>query len=248
MMLTHGQSGVVADIYDEEYRPAYHQDLEDTYEVKCGALFRFPPEQRRGWLAVHVNAGRGVKGLLVKGIDEGFRQEYPGLVLEINPAVSAQALKRAAQADRIEKMKLVKLIHPSDPALGIRNKWVRRNTIARLEIDLTGLSEPEGDTPKNRRARLREMLRPNLLLQFFQGDRDVARQEMVEMLGLTFDEVKFEIRLPSGATRTFNIERPGSGHAITEDLNDLKLTKGEPSEASLRAGLRAAIAHAQEEM
>jgi len=73
MMLTHGQSGVVADIFDENYRRAFHQELEHTHEVKCGVLFVLPPEQRLGWLAVHINAGRGVKGLLEKGLVKAFR-------------------------------------------------------------------------------------------------------------------------------------------------------------------------------
>src|SRR6266699_569402 len=249
MMLTHGESGTVADIFDKEYQPTYHQNLEDTYEVKCGALFQLPPAQRLGWLGVHINAGRGVKGLLVRGIDEAFRLEYQDLVLEINPCVSASALKNAAQANRIEKVKLVKLVRPNDPARAISDKWVRGNTIGRLELDITGLGRANENEPQGRRGRqIREWLRPDLVLRYFrQGQWDAAFREMVEAIGFDFDQVKFEVRLPDGAVRTYNIEKPEAGHAMTEDLNDLTLRDGEPTTDSLRSNLRAAIAHAQEE-
>jgi hypothetical protein len=125
---------------------------------------------------------------------------------------------------------------------------VRSNSIGKLELDITGLGIAEADEPQGRRGRqIRDWLRPDLVLQYFrQGQKESAFREMVEAIGFQFDQVKFEVRLPDGNIRTYNIEKPEAGHAITEDLNPT-LEGGEPTPASLRAGLRAAIEHAQGE-
>jgi hypothetical protein len=241
MMLTHGQSGVVADIFDAEYHLALHQELDMTQEVKCGVLFHLPAAQKLGWLAAHVNAGRSAKGLLEKGLVEGFRDQHPDLLLEINPSVSAQALRQAAEANRIEKVILVKLVQPTDRARALTDKWVRGGNVGKLELDITSFGlGVEPDRP-GRRGRLRERLQTGLLLRYFRGEREAAFNEMVEAVGLRFDQVKFEVVLPSGAHRTYNIEHPESGHAITEDLRGLVFRDDVPTETSLRASLRAAI-------
>jgi hypothetical protein len=84
------------------------------------------------------------------------------------------------------------------------------------------------------------------LRYFKEGEREAAFTEMVEAVGLRFEQVKFEVQLPSGTRRTYNIEHPDTGHAITEDLSDLEFTGGEPTEATLQAGLRAVIVHVEE--
>jgi hypothetical protein len=247
MMLTHGQSGVVADIFDAADRLALHQEADMTQEVKCGVLFQLPGAQKMGWLAAHVNAGRSAKGLMEKGLVEGFRAEHPELVLEINPSVSAQALKQAAETNRIEKVKLVKLVPPADRARALTDNWVRGDTVGKLELDITSFALAAEDGP-GRRGRLRERLQPGLLLRYFRGERDAAFNAMVEFVGgLRFDQVKFEVVTPSGAHRTYNIEHPESGHAITEDLRDLRFRDDVPTETSLRASLRAAIPRAHGE-
>jgi hypothetical protein len=248
MMFTHGQSDVVADIFDAQHNHAYHENLDDTYEVKCGALFQLTLDQTTGWLGVHINAGRGITGLLRKALQSDFQPAYPELVLEINPCVSRNALLTAAQQNLIEKVKLVKLVQPNDAARALTNKWVRGNTIGRLELDVTGLVTADVDEPQGRRGRrLREKLIPDLIVRYFGGDRDAAFREIVEFVGgLQFDQAKFEVAVPGGGTRTYNIERPDTGYAITEDL-DLALRAGEPTQAGLRQALAHAIAHAQEQ-
>jgi hypothetical protein len=244
MMLTHGQSGVVADIIDRNNQPRFHQELEHTHEVRCGALFVLPPAQKMGWLSVHINAGRGVKGLLEKGLMKAFRDVREELMLEINPAVSGSTLRQAAQANQIEKVKLVKLLRPDDPARAITDNWVRGNTIGQLELDVTGFV-PSRDDAGHGRGRLRDKLRPALVLDYFRGQKAAAFDAMVEVLGVRFDQVKFEVVLPNGTHRTYNIEHPDTGHAITEDLDGLRMAEGVPTEASLKRALRAAIEHAQ---
>jgi len=168
-------------------------------------------------------------------------------VLELNPAVSGQTLRLAAQANRIEKVKLVKLVRPNDQARAITDNWVRGETIGQLELDVTGfLPAADDQRAPGGRGRLRDKLRPDLVLRYFRGgQRQAAFDAMVEVMGVRFDQVKFEVVLPNGTRRTYNIEHPDTGHAITEDLGDLQLREGEPTERSLHDGLRSAIDHAQ---
>ncbi len=74
LIVTHGQSGVAADIVDAERTVRLHQEPEDTQEIKCGSLFRLPAPDTVGWLAVHVNNGRSVKSLLHMELAKRFRR------------------------------------------------------------------------------------------------------------------------------------------------------------------------------
>lgn len=79
-----------------------------------------------------------------------------------------------------------------------------------------------------------------LPLRFLQGDQR-AFGEIVEFEGIHFDEARVEVQLEDGTHRTFNIERPDAGHAFTEDITDLQMEDGEPTDMSLRAALRSAL-------
>jgi hypothetical protein len=98
----HGQSGIAADIFNPSGQLKAHQDPQDDHLVKCGALFRLPPTQRLGWLAVHINNGRGITGLLRKGLRRRFRERYEDLVLEIVPFIDESAFQKAVEDDPID--------------------------------------------------------------------------------------------------------------------------------------------------
>jgi hypothetical protein len=227
LVLQHGQTGVAADIVDGANIFRIHQNPEDTQYLKCASLFVLPPAQTTGWLAAHVNYGRGVKGLLTKGIATRFREDHPDLVLEITPIVMESVLREAVRQNKVEKVKLVRTERPRDRANVATNKWVPGNAIGRLELDIS----VRGEGPR---------IITRLLSRFLGGDEQVF-DEIVEFQGLQFDEAKVEVVLDSGR-RTFNIESPDAGHAITEDLSRLDLDEtGEPTEESLFAALRRAV-------
>jgi hypothetical protein len=222
LVAQHGQNGVAADIIDTEGDLRLRQRPEDTQLLRCGSLFRLPPSETTGWLVVHVNNGRGIKGLLQKGILKRFRDDFPQLMLDITPFVEPSVLKEAVDRDRIDKVKLVKFEQPNDRAASATSRWVPTGAVGRLELDIS----TRGQT-----ARLLSGF-----LQRFLGGESAVFSEIVEFQGITFDEAKVEVVLEGGARRTFNIEKPDSGHPFTEELSNLEMENGEPTSASLFEG------------
>ncbi len=159
-----------------------------------------------------------------------FREDFPDLTLEIHPCQVGDALQEAVDQGALEKVKLVRWDHPEDSAnRAASGKWVSRDVTARVELDVTG----------SRGSRLS----PRLLRSYFRGDSHAFGQ-IVEFQGLTFEQAKVEVTLPSGR-RTFNIERPTAGHPITLELEGLRTGRdGDPTDTSLRAALQEALATA----
>jgi hypothetical protein len=227
VIMQNGQSGVAADIVNPDGDLLHRQEPEHTQLLRCGGLFRLPPAQKLGWLAIHVNNGRGSKGLLEKGIREQFGHEYPDLVLELTPYVQGSVLKEAVDQGRIDKVKLVKTERPNDRASAATDRWVPAGAIGRLELDIS--------TP-GKAARVL-----STLVQRFLGGDHSAFDEIVEFEGITFDTAKVEVVLDGETRRTFNIEKPDAGHPFTEDMQNLTIENGEPTSASLFDGLRSAL-------
>jgi hypothetical protein len=225
VMLRHGQRGLTAEIIGPDGAERYHQTPPDTQLVRHGALFRLPADATDGWLCVHSNHRRGSKGLLMDGLMDRFRGDFGDLMIEVLPCQLAAAFREAVEHDRVQKLKLVRMDSPTDRATQALNKWVRRNANARLELDITSTAR----------------LLPALIQQRLGGDHDTMTT-ILEFNGIHFDQAKVEVELADGAVRTFNIERPESGHPLTEDLSGLDLRDGDPTEASLFAALRAVLA------
>jgi len=223
----HGQDGVAADIVGSDGGLRYHQTSEDSQLLRCACLFRLPSSERIGWLATHVNNGRGIKGLLDKGLNSKFRTEFGDRVLEITPFVLGSALEEAVRNGRVDKVKLVKLERPNDRANAATDKWVPSGAEGRLELSIAA------------RGRAQRLI-TNLLSRFLTEQDRAAFGEIVEFQGMTFDEARVEVLMPNGVTRrTFNIEQPDAGHAFTEDLDDLEMANdGSPLEDSLFEALR----------
>ncbi len=98
-VLLHGQSGVVADIVDSQGTNRIRQVATDTQLLRCSALFRLPPTQDMGWLALQVNNGRGIKGLLEVGLHVKFRDDFEDLMLQIRPfVVGPPSTRRSSKA------------------------------------------------------------------------------------------------------------------------------------------------------
>lgn len=228
VVVQHGQSGVAADIVDEDGELQHRRTWTESELLRCCCVFRLGVADEVGWLASHVNNGHGVKGLLELGLLKRFAQRYPDLKLEINPFIQGATLQEAVLQGRVDKVRLTKLERPRDRANQATNKWVQSGDLGKLELEIT--SRGEGGH-----------LIPTLLQRFIRGDRTVMA-EIIEFQGITFDEASVEVTLPNGTKRLFNIEKPDSGHAMTMDLTDLDFdAEGEPSEESVVAGLKSAL-------
>lgn len=220
----HGQTGMVADIFDEEGDLRLHQTVSDTQKVRCGCLFRLPPAEDMGFLATHINNGRAIKGLLDKGIQARFRERFPDYLLAIKLFIEGSVFQEALTAGRLRKLKLIRVDRSDDPAEVGLGKWIEGGAEAKEEFTLK---------PRARGA----YLRTQLPLSFLRGDGQAFAQ-ILQFDGQTYDEARVEVQLANGRTRLFTIGDPDAGNPISEDLRDLQLQDGEPTDDSLRSRLR----------
>lgn len=220
----HGQTGMVADIFGKTGDLRLHQTVDDTQKVRCGCLFRLPPADDMGFLATHINNGRAIKGLLDKGIQARFRQRFPDHVLAIKPFIEGSVFQEALSAGRLMKLKLIRVDRSDDPAEAGLGKWIQGGAEAKEEFTLK---------PRTRGA----YLRTQLPLSFLRGDGQAFAQ-ILQFDGQTYDEARVQVQLANGRTRQFIIGDPDAGNPISEELRDLRMHHGEPTDDSLRTGLR----------
>jgi hypothetical protein len=227
----YGETGLVAEIR-RAGKLRYRQSVDDTQFVRCAALFQLRDEETLGWLAVHINGGRGIKGPLGDVIIPKFRTRFDDLLLLITPFVSASAFYQAVTQSRIEQLRLIRYEKPNDRSFDDTQKWVRKNTIGRVVLEV---SAPRGQS----------RLKPDLVRRFLGGNEDLIH-EIVQFDGLEFDEADVTVTLPNGARRTFNIQQTDSGHPLTVDLEDLEFDEDDrPTQDSLVTALRTALEDAQ---
>jgi hypothetical protein len=220
----HGQTGMIADIVDKEGHLRLRQTLDDTQLVRCGCLMVLHRAEDMGFLATHINNGRAIKGLLEQGIQARFGEQFPGYVLAIKPLIEGSVLQQAIEEGRISKLRLRRIDRSDDPAERSLGKWLQGGTEAKVELTLT---------PRAKGA----YLRSHLPLRSLGGDRQAFAQ-ILEYDGQTYDEARIEVKLADGQKRTFTIGEDDSGQAIAEDLPNLRTENGEPTEESIRDGLR----------
>ena len=224
--MQHGASGVAADIIDRQGNQRIRQVWTDTQLLRCSCFFKLPPNQNRGWLALHVNNGRGIKGLLDEGLPPLFGRDFPELILAIRPFVHGDALRAAIEGNQVAKLRLIRYERPNDRASASTDKWVRAGEFGKLELDISMRGRGQ-------------MLKSGPLRRFYRGD-NAALGEIFEFEGITFEQAKIEVVL-DGRTRTFNLQNPTSGHPTTVDI-DLELDdEGEPSYESVIEALRGAL-------
>jgi hypothetical protein len=222
VVLQHGESGVAADIVDRAGGVRLHQRADDAQLVRCGCLFHLPAAATEGKLAVHVNDGRGVKELLESGLRRRFAARSPQLALELVRHVDQGLLLQAVTADRVERVKLVRIERSGDRTIAAVDKWVSSGP-ARVELDVAG------------------HIRSELIRRYLRGEHG-AFADIVEFGGITFQEAKVEVRLPDDTRRLFDLAHPEQGRPMTRDLSGLEFDDdGQPLEESLRLELAAAL-------
>ncbi len=228
-IIQHGQNGLAADIVDASGGVRLRQTPDDVQLVRCGCLFRLPVAATTGSLAVHVSNGRGIKGLVVQGLVARFGAAFPELRLEIERRADPDALREAVAADRIEKLRLIRLEPAGKRPAGETGKWVDPASAARVQLEVAIR------TPGHRIQR-------SLIERYLAGDAG-AFAEIVSFGGMTFDEAMVGVVLPDETTRVFDLARPEAGRPVTKSLPALEVdADGEPTPASLLAGLRSVVA------
>ena len=118
---------------------------------------------------------------------------------------------------------------PGERPIAATGKWVGAGAAARVTLGVA-VRTAEG------------RIQPELVQRFLAGD-GAAFADIVEFAGITFDEARVEVLLADGARRSFDLTRPASGRPVTRELAAIELDgDGEPTDASLFAALREAVA------
>ncbi len=230
VLATHGLRGVGMDVIRHETDEQLRIHPPDTQRVRCGALFSLSRDDSLGFLAVHINSGRSVKGLMVNELTDRFRSGFDDLILEIHPSANRGVLEDALERGALDKIHLVRYERPSDRANAATNKWVEEDLPGRLELII------------NPRGRGRH-LRANLIRRYLSGDnREQAFHEIISFDRMLFEEAKVEVILRDGRRKLVNISAPDSGNVIVEELEGLELIDGDPTDESLFKSLRLALA------
>lgn len=216
-VLRPGERGVRADIVGPGSQTSIFQQEEDhTQLLKCACLFRLPRNQKHGRLAIHVNQGRSVKGLLDSEITKRFRKAFPDLMLKINPCVDAAAFEAALDHDQLLSVNLFKHGRSGDIRDG--RKWGRTDAGLKLQLSI--------------KAERDKRLVPRLVKRALKGNNE-AYGEIVEFAGFPYDEAKFEVQLEDGTKRTYNIHNLEAGHAMSQDIEPETGADGYPTDESL---------------
>jgi hypothetical protein len=224
VMLRHGEAGVVSDIEDPAGGVLLHRQYEHRQQRPCAALFRLPPAQDVGWLALHFNAGASTRGLLGQHLDQSLKDETH-LRLEITPCIDESVFRQAIDDGAIESISLERWEHPTDAARAEIDEWVRRGEVGKVEVTITA---------PGRANRLR-----TALLQRFAEGQAGARERILSFDGVIYERAKVVVDLPGGGQRTFNIDRPEAGHPMLQELD--VPSAGIPAYSDLFDELRAMI-------
>src|SRR6185437_14685315 len=107
----------------------------DTERVRCGVLFRLPRTQTTGWMAVHINNGHGIKGLLHRELVPAFQTRYPDLMLDLRPYVAIEVIRAAVEEDKIDNVRLVKLGTPAD--IADSRHWIEQGELAKIQLRIS---------------------------------------------------------------------------------------------------------------
>ncbi len=227
-VVQHGRRGVAADIVGPTGALRLRQHPDDLQLVRCGCLFRLPATETAGTLAVQLAYGRGVKGLFEQGLAARFGARLPGLTLVLDRLADPDTLRRAVAEDRVERVQLVR-VEPPGKRGAETGKWVPPGEPARIELEV-GVQGPGAGLGRT-------------LLERYLGGEAGAFAEIVAFGGLTFDRARIGVRMPDDSRRLVDLEHPDAGRPATRTLAGIVPDRaGEPTDASLLAALRKAVA------
>ncbi len=227
-VVQYGQKGIAADIVSPGGEVRLRQSPDDEELVQVGCLFNLPAEATAGSLAVELDDGRGVKGLVEQALVKAFRSRFAGLVLVIEPASDPDELRAAVKAGQVDRIELTRTEPPGTRTIPDETKWLAAGTAGRIRLEIAGAAPG---------ARVRS----DLLVRHLDGDAG-AFELIADFAGIIFDSVRVGVRLADSTRRTFDLAKLATGRAPDRPLAGIELdADGRPTDASLRAALRSLL-------
>lgn len=196
-----GESGLRADHLEPGGQVAFKQTAQHTQLFTCGSMFLLPRKSDVGLWACHSINRRGPKSLVAPELERLFRERFDKLRLTFKPSVNAAAFENALENDRLLEATLI--AYERSPDIADEEAWVDQDTGLKLRLDI----EPSGGK--------RRLLAGRVLKAY--KSRDLG--DIVEFGGVKFDSANFKVKLSNGAERTFKVEDPEKGFAISEEIS-----------------------------
>lgn len=194
-----GERGLRADHLEPDGQVAFKQTAQHTQLFTCGSLFRLPRKSDIGLWACHSINRRGPKSMVGPELEKRFRERFDKLRLTFKPSVNAAAFRDALENDRLLEATLI--AYERSPEIEDEAAWVGDDTGVKLRLDI----EPSGG----------KRLLPDRVLKAF-INRKLGN--LVEFGGVKFDSANFKVKLANGVERTFKVEDPEKGFAISEEI------------------------------
>jgi hypothetical protein len=209
-----GESGLRADHLEPDGQVAFKQTAQHTQLFTCGSVFRLPRKSDVGLWACHSINRRGPKSMVAPELEKLFRERFEKLRLTFKPSVNGAAFKDALENDRLLEATLI--AYERSPNIEDEEAWVDKNTGLKLRLDI----EPTGG---------KRLLADRVLKAYksrYLGD-------IVEFGGVKFDSANFKVKLANGTERTFKVEDPEKGFAISEEIEPKAASDGSLEPKSL---------------
>jgi hypothetical protein len=219
-----GGRGGVTSVLEKPGEAPFARTPAHLEHMRSGVVFKLPKGASQGWVAVHSPHGHGAKGVIERHL--AVRCSVGGCTMELTPVIPMNALRAAVEQDLVEKVTLIKHQPGSSDEFGDSSKWGEE--VDRLELDVF--------------AKRSKKLGGGPLVNFLENPSPANRRAVVELAGLTFDEVAVRVQLEDGLIRTYWIDRPERGFPVSVDLGGLKdYDELGPSGADIAAGLKSAL-------
>lgn len=209
----HGESGIIAAIEDTAGKVLFQQTEDHTSRVQCFALLRADRAATTGFLVLHGNSRRTMRGPMLSYVNKALKSVGDGHIrLGLTPYVDSEAMRRAIEEGEIQRVRLIRYARPESRTT-IEDQWFPRGQVGVEEFSLS---------LKGKGKRLLTRL---LEAWSHDGHGEAARQIFV-FEGLKFEEAKIEVVLPDGSKRTYILNDPDAGRAMSYDLEPLGVPRG----------------------
>lgn len=190
----------------------FQQEEEHTSRVQCFALLRADRASTTGFLALHANSRRNIRGPLLKKVNELLAVVGNGQIrFVLNPYVDREVMMQAIREGEVQKVRLVRYARP-DYRTTIEDQWFPDGDVGVEELFLSVKG-------KGKRLLTR------LLEAWLHDSQSDEAQQILVYHDVKFEQAKIEIVRPDGSKRTYILNDPVAGRAMSYDLEPLGAPK-----------------------
>lgn len=218
-----GEYGYTADLYNVDTETVSYQRIgTDAEMMPFYFLTHLPANRNEGVILIQRRSNLGIRTIFLEDFADHFAESYPGFKVEFNPLVPQQLINEYLQNGRLTKIRFIRFGLPSDLSDA---------------YDAGGHVEAEGTAEmvfSPRRGQSIPLL--SRLREVFDGRREM--QEMIELRGYEYDNVKVELDV-RGSKKTLDLSDLLKIRAYVDITSDIRIEDdGHPEFNSIDAVAR----------